>query len=64
MLATLKDFLIAEDGGVIEWVITIIAGSLLGVIAYSTLKKAPGDIGNGVSGAGTRAGTALNDLAK
>jgi len=62
MLKTVKDFLIAEDGSVIEWIIVIIAGSLIGAIAYKTLKSSPGNIGNAIKGAGAGAVNQLENV--
>jgi len=62
MLKTVKDFLIAEDGSVIEWIIVIIAGSLIGAIAYQALKSSPGDVGNAIKGAGAGAVNQLGSV--
>ncbi|WP_131821486.1 hypothetical protein [Desulfofundulus thermosubterraneus] len=55
MLSAAKNFLAAEDGGAVEWIITIIAGAIIAAVAYIKLKGAPGDIGQSVQDAGTAA---------
>lgn len=62
MLEAIKNFLLGEDGGAIEWVITIIAGVLIVVAAYIFLKGAPRDVGRELGEAGGRAGGALDRL--
>lgn len=62
MLEAIKNFLLGEDGGAIEWVVTIIAGVLIVVAAYIFLKGAPKEVGTGLDEAGGRAGGALDRL--
>ena len=62
MLDVLKTFCVSESGGAVEWIVTIIAGVLIAAVAYIKLKNSPGDVGNAVNAAGTRAANALNQV--
>lgn len=55
MLKTIKTFLLVEDGGAIEWLLTIIAGALIVAVAYTNLKGSPADLGGAIQGAGGKA---------
>jgi len=55
VLGAVKSFILAEDGGAVEWIITIIAGAIIAAVAYIKLKGAPGDIGQSVQDAGAAA---------
>ena len=45
-----------------EWIVTIIAGVIIAAVAFVKLKGSPGDLGNGVTGAGKDAGDQLNKV--
>ena len=62
MLETLKTFHLSESGGAVEWIVTIIAGVIIAAVAFVKLKGSPGDLGNGVTGAGKDAGNQLNKV--
>jgi Flp pilus assembly pilin Flp len=55
MREAVKTFLTSEDGGAVEWIITIIAGAIIAAVAYIKLKGAPGDIGGSIDAAGDAA---------
>lgn len=59
MLNLVKSFFLAEDGGAVEWILTIIAGALIMAVAYVKLKGTPGSLGDSVTNAGTNASNAL-----
>lgn len=60
MLKAVKSFFLSEDGGAVEWIITIIAGAIIAAVAYIKLKGAPGDIGQSVKDAGGAAKTQVD----
>jgi hypothetical protein len=62
MFQTVKSFLAAEDGGAVEWIITMIAGAIIVAVAFTKLKGSPGELGNSVNAAGANAGLAVNGI--
>lgn len=59
MLKTIKTFLLAEDGGAVEWLLTIIAGALIVAVAYTSLRGSPVDLGSAIQEVG---GNAANEI--
>jgi len=59
MLNLVESFLQAEDGGAVEWILTIIAGALIVAVAYVKLKGTPGSLGDGITNAAGNASNAL-----
>ncbi|MDI6710448.1 MAG: hypothetical protein QME76_07150 [Bacillota bacterium] len=56
-------FLRNEDGGVIQWLLVVIAGALLAAGAYAKFKTAPGTLGDSITSAGqTAAGAVTTEM--
>ncbi|SHJ16304.1 hypothetical protein [Desulfofundulus thermosubterraneus] len=64
MLEAVKSFLLTEDGGAVEWILTIIAGALIAAVAYGKLKGTPGNLGQSITNAGTNASNAVTNYMK
>jgi hypothetical protein len=64
MVRAIKSFLVAEDGGAVEWLLCIIAGAIIVAVAFTKLKNAPGELGNSISNAGNSAANAIETQMK
>jgi hypothetical protein len=62
MREAVKTFLTSENGGAVEWILTIIAGAIIVAVAYISMKGSPSDLGGAIKQKGGEAAKKIRGM--